>query len=72
MNLKKVALPLILGLSFLFAACQESTQTRDKIEDAGEKVENTVEDAGNAVKDGLNNAGEAIEEAGDSIKDATN
>jgi hypothetical protein len=72
MNLKKVTLPLILGLSLLFAACTESTQTRDNSEDAGEAIENAVEDSGNAVEKGLNDAGEAIEEAGDSVKDATN
>jgi predicted small secreted protein len=69
MNFKKVILPLVLGLSFLFAACQESPQNS---EDTGEAIENAAEDAGNAVEDGLNNAGDAIEEAGDSVKDATN
>ena len=66
MNLKKLTLPLILGLSLLFGACQESTQS----EDAGEAIENAGEDAGNAVKEGVNDAGEAIEDAGDAVKDA--
>ncbi len=62
MNLKKLTLPLILGLSLLFGACQES----NKSEDAGEAIEN----AGDAVKDAVKDAGDAIEDAGDAVKDA--
>lgn len=73
MNLKKLTLPLILGLSLLFGACQESTQAPDNSEDAGEAiVENAGEDAGNAVEEGINDAGDAIEDAGDAVKDTIN
>jgi hypothetical protein len=47
MNLKKLTLPLILGLSLLFGACQESTQTPDNSEDAGDDAGDAVEDATN-------------------------
>ena len=52
MNLKKLTLPLILGLSLLFGACQqESTQPPDAVEDTGDAVEDAGEDAGDAVED---------------------
>ncbi|GAB4549143.1 MAG: hypothetical protein Tsb0014_43810 [Pleurocapsa sp.] len=72
MNLKKLTLPLILGLSLLFGACQESTQTPDNSEDAGEAIENAGEDAGDAVEEGVNDAGDAVEDAGDAVEDTTN
>ena len=66
MNFKKVTLPLILGLSLLFAACQgESTQTPDNSEDTGEAIEDAGYDAGDAIDD-------AGDDAGDAIDDATN
>lgn len=69
MNFRKVTLPLVLGLSLLFGACQrESTQTPDNSEDAGETIEDAGEDAGEAIE----GTGEAIEDAGDSVEDATN
>ena len=62
MKLKKATLPLILGLSLLFGACQgDSTQSPDNNEDAEETIENVGDDAG-----------DAIEDAGDAVKDATN
>jgi hypothetical protein len=57
MNLKKLTLPLILGLSLLFGACQESNNS----EDAGEAIENAGDDAKDAVED-----------TKDAVKDATN
>jgi predicted small secreted protein len=86
MNLKNVTLPLILSLSFLFGACQESARDRGvgsqieeagkdagkALEDAKKATEEGFDDAGNAVREGINDAGNAIEEAGKSIKDATN
>ncbi len=63
MNLKKLTLPLILGLSLLFGACQESTQTPDNSEDAGEAIENAGEDAGKAIEEAGKDAGKAIEDA---------
>ncbi|WP_019506857.1 hypothetical protein [Pleurocapsa sp. PCC 7319] len=60
MNLRKVILPLILSLSFLFGACQESTQTPES------------EGSESPVSDESEDAGEAIEDAGDSLEDATN
>lgn len=78
MNFKKITLPLILSLSFLFVACQESTQTPDngeiesELEETGEDVDNAIEDAGEATEEGIKEAGDAIEEAGDSVEDATN
>ena len=66
MNLKKVTLPFILGLSLLFGACQgESTQTPDNSEDAGDAIEDAGDDAGDAIED-------AGDDAGDTIEDATN
>jgi hypothetical protein len=72
MNLKKLTLPLILGLSLLFGACTESTQAPDNSEDAGEAIENAGDDAGDAVDDAGDDAKDAVEDAGDDIKDATN
>ena len=80
MNLKKVTLPLILSLSFLFVACQESTQTPDsggvdsQLEDAGEGAGNAIEgageDAGDALEDAENATEEGLNDAGDAIEDA--
>ena len=73
MNLKKVTLPLILGLSLLFGACQgESTQTPENGEDTGEAIEDAGEDASGAIEDAGEDASDAIEDAGDSVEDATN
>jgi hypothetical protein len=72
MNLKKLTLPLILGLSLLFGACQESTQAPDNSEDTGEAIENAGDDAGDAVEDAGDDAKDAVEDAGDDVKDATN
>lgn len=72
MNLKKIILPLILGLSFLFGACQESTQAPESSGDAGEAVENAGDDAGDAVEDAGDDAKDAVEDAGDAVEDATN
>ena len=64
MNLKKVTLPLILGLSLLFGACQgESTQSPDNSEDAGEAIEDAGDDAGDAIEDAGDDAGDAVEDA---------
>ncbi|HEY9767870.1 MAG TPA: hypothetical protein V6C71_05085 [Coleofasciculaceae cyanobacterium] len=66
MNFKKVTLPLILGLSLLFGACQgESTQTPDNSENA----KDAIEDAGDDAKDAIEDAGD---DAKDAIEDATN
>ena len=71
MNFKKVTLPLIVGLSLLFGACQgESTQTPDNAEDAGEAIDNAGDDAGDAINDAGDDAGDAINNAGDDTKDA--
>ena len=52
MKFKKVTLPLILGLSLLFGACQgDSTQSPDNNEDAEETIENVGDDAGDAIED---------------------
>lgn len=72
MNLKILTLPLILGLSLLFGACQESTQAPDNSEDAGEAIENAGDDAGDAVEDAGDDAKDAVEDAGDAVKDTTN
>lgn len=69
MNFKKVTLPLILSLSFLFGACQQ-TQTPDN-EGAESQIEEGVDDAGNAIEEGVDDAGDAIEDAGDAVEDAT-
>ena len=61
MNIRKIVLSLTLSLSFLFVACQQSTQTPENSEDAGEAIEDAGDDASDAVED-----------AGDSIEDATN
>jgi hypothetical protein len=68
MNLKKLTLPLILGLSLLFGACQESTQS----EDAGEAVENAGDDAGDAIEDAGDDAKDAVEDTKDAVEDTTN
>lgn len=68
MNFKKIALPLMLSLSFLFVACQDSTDTPN----ADTEVEESVEDAGDAVEDAGDDAEDAIEDAGDAVEDATN
>ena len=80
MNLKKIALPLILSLSFLFVACQESTEVPDNGgveseiegagEDAGDAIEGAGEDAGDAIEDAENATEEGINDAGDAIEDA--
>lgn len=67
MNLKKVTLPLILCLSFLFVACQQSTQTPDN-EGAESQIEEAGKDALLAIKEVGEDASIAIEEAG---KDAS-
>ena len=72
MNFKKVILPLILGLSFLFGACEgESTQTPDNDGGAGDAIEDAGNDAGDAVEDAGDDAGDAVEDAGDAVEDAT-
>jgi hypothetical protein len=72
MNLKKLTLPLILGLSLLFGACQESTQAPENSDDAGEAVENAGDDAGDAVEDAGDDAKDAVEDTKDAVEDATN
>ena len=72
MNLRKIVLPLILSLSFLFVACQQSTQTPENSENTGEAVEDAGEDAGEAIEDAGDDASDALEDAGDSVEDATN
>ena len=77
MNFKKVTLPLILGLSLLFGACEgESTQSPDNGEDTGDVIDDAGDDAGDAIDDAGDDAGDAIDDAGDDagdvIDDATN
>lgn len=68
MNLKKLTLPLILCLSLLFGACQESTQS----EDAGEAIENAGDDAKDAVEDAGDDTKDAVEDTKDAVEDTTN
>jgi vacuolar-type H+-ATPase subunit H len=68
MNFKKVTLPLILSLSFLFVACQQSTQAPDnegiesQIEKAGEEAGKALEEAGKDMGKALEDAKKATEE----------
>ena len=72
MNLRKMVIPLILSLSFLFVACQQSTQTPDNSEDTGEAVEDAGKDAGEAIEDAGDDASDALEDAGEAVEDSTN
>lgn len=61
--IKKVTLPLVLSLSFLFGACQpESTQTPNN-EELESQIEKAGEDAGKAIEEAGKDAGKAIEDA---------
>lgn len=61
--IKKVTLPLILSLSFLFVACQQSTQNPDN-RGVESQIEKAGEEAGKAIEEAGENAGQALEEAG--------
>lgn len=72
MDFKKVILPLMLGLSLLFGACEgDSTQTPDNSGDTEDAIEDAGDDAGDAVEDAGEDAGDAVEDAGDAAEDAT-
>jgi F0F1-type ATP synthase membrane subunit b/b' len=67
MNLKNVTLPLILGLSFLFGACQESARDDRGV---GSQIEEAAKEAEKAIEEARKGAGKALEDADRTLEDA--
>lgn len=73
-NVKTIAIPAVVALSFLFGACADQTiETPDAVDGAVQEgiegIEQGAEDAGNAVEDGIDDLKTGAEDASGTIQD---
>jgi len=66
--MKRLLLPVILGVAVLFAAGCKEKSTGEKM---GEALDNAAEKTKDGVKKAADSTGDALKTAGDKVKDAT-
>ena len=74
MNIKTIAVPAFIALSFVFTACAaEQTIEAPDVDGAAQEgiegVEQGIEDSGNAIKDGAKNLEKGAEDAAGAAQD---